>query len=100
MGRDRMITASAADDDLPRTKLHSFIVRLWQEPSSSGVAQRRWRGSVAHVGDGARAFFLSFDELVGFLAKHSGALMHENGIARRILRWARRRTTFWSADDR
>jgi hypothetical protein len=42
-----------------------FVVRMWYEPSGSQAGQ--WRGSVTHVGSGARWYFAELGELNDFI---------------------------------
>jgi len=42
-----------------------FVVRMWYEPSDSQAGQ--WRGSIMHVGSGARWYFAELGELNDFI---------------------------------
>ena len=51
---------------------HSFIVRLWLEPSELTEArkgsQEEWRGMIEHVASGEKRYFREMDVMVSFIA--------------------------------
>jgi hypothetical protein len=47
---------------------HLFIVRLWQEKTSSG----EWRGFVEHVPSQQRIYFVSLNDLTDFIRLRLG----------------------------
>jgi len=48
---------------------YSFVVRIWQEESSSG-----WRGWVENTRTGDSAFVQQVDELLAFIEDRTGKL--------------------------
>jgi hypothetical protein len=48
----------------------AFIVRVWCESGEVPGSVRAWRGSIEHVGSGARAFFTELDGVTAFMKPH------------------------------
>jgi hypothetical protein len=54
---------------------HSFIVRIWWEPSLACPNGRPlWRGRVQHAASGQYQVFQSVNEMVRFIQSHTGDL--------------------------
>ena len=54
---------------------HSFIVRIWREPSLVRPAGRPlWRGRVQHAASGEYRVFESLDGLLDFIQSQTGDL--------------------------
>jgi hypothetical protein len=51
--------------DLSSQEQHLFVVRIWQEPGHTALAQ--WRGSVEHIPSGQRLYFSSLRDLNDFI---------------------------------
>jgi hypothetical protein len=47
---------------------HSFIVKIWLEETVAEAGRARWRGSITHVGDGARQYVSGLGEINAFIA--------------------------------
>jgi len=43
---------------------HTFIVRVWREPSNSAS---QWRGQIEHVQSGQRCAFLKLSDMLDFM---------------------------------
>lgn len=50
----------------------SFLLRLWREPATPGVAAVQWRGEIIHIQSGARCELDSLAVLAAFLRQESG----------------------------
>ena len=72
----------------PRERSRSFVVRIWG-PASQGM-HGRWRGYVEEVDTRVRASFITFDELVAFLMRRTGARDTGQGRIEGARRWLRR----------
>ena len=59
----------------------SFIVRLWQEPREVVGATAEWRGEILRVGYEDRVRFRSFERMLQFVVRCTGAhgLLHPDG---------------------
>jgi len=57
--------------------VHSFVIRVWQEPRELEGAGAEWRGRIEHVQSGERAYFRSLDKMLEFM------MAHLNGAERR-----------------
>jgi len=68
--------------EAPETSMTIFVVRFWREPAAG---EMRWRGRVEHVESGARANFLSLDELAGFLDQFGFGETSRRSIAQRTM---------------
>jgi hypothetical protein len=47
--------------------VHSFVIRIWQEPREIEGAGPEWRGRIEHVQSGERVYFRHLDKLVDFI---------------------------------
>jgi hypothetical protein len=47
--------------------VHSFVIRVWQEPREIEGAGPEWRGRIEHVQSGEGVYFRSLDKLVEFI---------------------------------
>jgi hypothetical protein len=52
----------------------SFVVRIWYEGTGSDRRSPVWRGSIEHVGDGQRRYFVNLDEIAHYITEHVGPL--------------------------
>lgn len=67
-------TVMAGDD------LHSFIVRIWLEESTTEAPQPSWRGSITHVLSGRRQFFVDLNMLPNLIRPYLEALVAESHL--------------------
>jgi hypothetical protein len=51
--------------DTSESKVHSFIVKLWQE--TEGTGKGKWHGYITHVPDAGRRYFKDLHEIVSFI---------------------------------
>lgn len=51
--------------DTLESKVHSFIVKLWQE--IDGTGKGKWHGHITHVPDPGRHYFQDLNEIVNFI---------------------------------
>lgn len=51
------------------TRVHTFVVRIWLEPSRAQKDHCEWRGEVKHVLTGDVAYFRPLEELVNTIKK-------------------------------
>lgn len=54
----------------PESKVHSFIVKLWEEADESG--KPKLHGHVTHVPDGARRYLQDLREIIRFIESYLG----------------------------
>ena len=53
--------------DLPESKVHSFIVKLWLEGETNLLA---WHGHITHVPTGARRYFKKLSDITHFIGEY------------------------------
>ena len=53
--------------DLPESKVHSFIVKLWLEGESNLLA---WHGHITHVPSGERRHFRKLSDITDFIGEY------------------------------
>ena len=53
---------------IPESKVHSFIVKLWEEDDETG--ETKWHGYITHVPDGARRYLQNLSEIISFIDSH------------------------------
>jgi len=59
-----------------RQSSHSFVVRIWREPSLTCPNGRsQWRGRVQHAASGQYQVFESVSEMLVFIQSHTGDLI-------------------------
>jgi hypothetical protein len=56
--------------DIPETKVHSFIVKLWLEEAGDETGRAVWRGYVTHVPDGERRYLKKLSDLIEFIVRY------------------------------
>lgn len=72
--------------DIPETKVHSFIVKLWLEEADDETGKAVWRGYVTHVPDGERRYLKRLSDLIDFIGRYLEGI----GVTRRQRSWFRR----------
>lgn len=48
-------------------RVHSFVIRVWQEPREIEGTGPEWRGRIEHVQSGERVYFRTLDRMVEFI---------------------------------
>lgn len=78
--------------------VHSFVIRVWQEPREIEDAGPEWRGRIEHVQSGDRAYFRHLDKMVEFIVAYlsdrgqgSPLIGGERGTLQRLMRRLRSR---------
>ncbi len=69
--------------DIPETKVHSFIVKLWLEEAGDETRKAVWRGHVTHVPDGERRYLTRLDDLIEFIGRY----LEDMGVQRKRGTW-------------
>jgi len=49
---------------------HSFVVRIWREEKNPAGTATTWRGSIQHVGQGERRYFVDLGEIGRYIHQH------------------------------
>jgi hypothetical protein len=62
--------------DVPESRTHSFIVRVWSERIAAGSNRIIWRGHITHVPSGKRRHLQDMDDVAFFMAPY----LHEMGV--------------------
>lgn len=53
--------------DLPDSRVHSFIVKLWLEEAGDQPEAARWHGYITHVPSGERRYLQELGDIVTFV---------------------------------
>ena len=75
--------------DIPKSKVHSFIVKLWVDESGDETGRVVWHGYITHVPGGERRYLKRLNDIADFIAEY----LRENGAEpdpSRVKRWLRR----------
>jgi hypothetical protein len=62
--------------DIPESKVHSFIVKLWLEEAGDETGRTVWRGYITHVPGGERRYLKRLSGIADFIASY----LKENGV--------------------
>ena len=73
--------------DLPESKVHSFIIKLWLEGESNLLS---WHGHITHVPSGARRYFKKLSEITDFISEYLDDKT-EPDLKSRMKGWLRKR---------
>lgn len=73
--------------DLPESKVHSFIVKLWLEGESNLLS---WHGHITHVPSGARRYFKELSEITDFISEYLEN-NNEPNLKSRMKDWLKKR---------
>lgn len=63
--------------DIPESKVHSFVVKVWLEPNSDEPANIDWHGYITHVPGGERRYLKKLSDVSDFI----GIYLKEMGVA-------------------
>lgn len=75
--------------DIPESKVHSFIVKLWLEEAGDETGRIVWRGYITHVPGGGRRYLKRLSDIADFISSY----LKENGVKPNpswVARWLRR----------
>ena len=59
-----------ASMDIPESKVHSFVVKLWLEPTGEEPAKVDWHGYITHVPGGERRYLKKPSDVSDFIATY------------------------------
>lgn len=76
--------------DSPESKVHSFIVKLWQEEVGDEADKAFWHGYITHVPGGERRYIKRMNDINDFIVLHLGEMITRPGPEFRFRRWLRR----------
>ena len=65
--------------DIPESKVHSFVVKLWLEESGDEPAKVNWHGYITHVPGGERRYVKRLSEISDFIGRY----LKEMGVEQR-----------------
>ncbi|HEV7745449.1 MAG TPA: hypothetical protein VGO56_10675 [Pyrinomonadaceae bacterium] len=77
---------------IPESKVHSFIVKLWQDDDEKGKSN--WHGYITHVPDASRRYLQDLSEIISFIEPYLAGGASESAPAPSKpgwLKWARRK---------
>ena len=76
---------------MPESKVHSFIVKLWQDEADDETEKPVWHGYITHVPDGERRYLKRLRDVADFIARFldEGSIERERrsrlkGLLRRL----------------
>jgi hypothetical protein len=75
---------------IAETKVHSFIVKLWQENDATG--KTKWHGYITHVPDGRRRYLQDLRDIISYIKSYLANDPTKASAARERfgwLKWAR-----------
>ena len=75
--------------DIPESKVHSFVVKLWLEETGDEPAGVGWHGYITHVPGGERRYLKNPNDVSDFIAlylKEMGVELETEGRIKRCLR--------------
>ena len=75
--------------DIPDSKVHSFVVKLWLEESNDEPAKVDWHGYITHVPGGERRYLKKLSDVSDFIASYLKEMGVEPGAQLRVLRCLR-----------
>jgi hypothetical protein len=84
--------------EIPESKVHSFVVKLWLEKTDDEPPRVTWHGSITHVPDGERRYLKDPNEVSDFIAIYLKQMGVESKSGRRIQclrRFSRRFKSFF-----
>jgi len=76
--------------DMPESKVHSFIVKLWLEEACDETGRIVWRGYITHVPSGERRYLKRLSDIADFIACYLKEMGVEPRPHLRVGRWLRR----------
>lgn len=51
---------------------HSFLVRIWHEALDQRGNITAWRGSIEHIGEGPRVYFVDMRQVIDYIQRQIG----------------------------
>jgi len=75
---------------MPESKVHSFIVKLWQEEAGDESKKPVWHGYITHVPDGERRYLKRLRDIADFIARFLEEGNFERESRSRLKAWLRR----------
>jgi hypothetical protein len=54
--------------------IYSFVVKIWQEESTTEAGAPRWRGRITHVPSGEKRYFEDLQTIVEFIQSYLGSM--------------------------
>ncbi len=85
---DRQVRQS---EELPESKVHSFIVKIWLEEVERERKQPAWHGHITHVPGGERRYLKKLSDVTDFIAS-SVEQIDVRSRMRPLKRWLMRRS--------
>lgn len=75
---------------MPESKVHSFIVKLWQDEAGDETEKPVWHGYITHVPDGERRYLKRLRDIADFITRflEDGSLERESSS--RLKGWLKR----------
>ena len=66
--------------DIPKSQVHSFIVKLWLEKAGDETGMAVWHGYITHVPSGERRYLKDLrDDILSFVKLYIGETGAEEG---------------------
>lgn len=75
--------------DKPKSKVQSFIVKLWLEAGDE-TGKAVWRGYITHVPGGERRYLKRLSDIKDFIGRYLGEMGVKRGPGFRLGAWLRR----------
>ena len=79
--------------DLPESRIHSFLIRIWLEETAEESKRAKWRGHITHVPSGERRYLQDLNDIISFIQPYLARMGVKFTLAQRIRRWQRSRRT-------
>lgn len=73
--------------DIPESKVHSFIVKLWLEDAGDETGSAVWRGHVTHVPSGKRRYLRKLEDIVSVVESYVAEIGGDSARGSRDRRW-------------
>jgi len=70
---------------MPKSKVHSFIVKLWFEDETQRKGMGGWHGHITHVPSGDRRYLKELEDIVAFIKSYIGEV--DCSVVSHIRRW-------------
>jgi hypothetical protein len=75
--------------DIPESKVHSFVVKVWLEDTGDEPARVGWHGYITHVPGGERRYLKNPNDVSDFIARYlreMGVKVESEGRIKRCLK--------------
>jgi len=76
--------------DIPESKVHSFVVKLWLEETGDEPASVGWHGYITHVPGGERRYLKNPHDVSDFIARYLKEMGVEPQAGGRLRRYLKR----------